>query len=82
MRVINQSRQYNLRPSEIINISDEYTSFCFDEACLYIIQMIEETDNDGKYINKAKWSEDAVTSKVTTNNNSSLIDAIGGLSKI
>jgi len=32
------------RPSEILEIYDPYTAFCFDEACAYIIQQI----NDGK----------------------------------
>ena len=30
------------RPSEIMGISDEYTAFCFDEACAFIIQQIKD----------------------------------------
>lgn len=29
-------------PSEIARIADEYEAFCFDEACLYIIEQIED----------------------------------------
>lgn len=33
------------RPSEIMDIDDPYTAFCFDEACSYIIQRINEGDD-------------------------------------
>lgn len=36
------------RPSELINIPDSYTAFCFDEACAYIMAQI----NDEKEIRK------------------------------
>lgn len=42
--LIQMSKTYNSRPSELIGIEDEYTSYCFDEACCYIVNMI----NDGK----------------------------------
>lgn len=37
-------------------MEDEYTSFCFDEACMYISRKLE----DGK---KATWIEDKIDSK-------------------
>lgn len=77
MRIINQSRTYKLRPSEVINIDDEYTAFCFDEACMFIVQMLEETDKNGKYVNEAKWHVEK--EEETDSNNSDLIDAIRGL---
>lgn len=27
---------YKCKPSEIIHLEDEYTAFCFDEACMFI----------------------------------------------
>lgn len=30
------AQMYNVRPSTLLFISDEYTAFCFDEACGYI----------------------------------------------
>lgn len=33
------------RPSEIMDIKDPYTAFCFDEACSYITQRINEGDD-------------------------------------
>lgn len=76
MRVINQSQRYKLRPSEILNIDDDYTAFCLDEACMFIISMLEETDKDDKQVNRPKWAEEE-TEEVT--NNDSLIEALKGL---
>lgn len=33
-------------------------AFCFDEACLYIQDMLEETDKDGKSVNIPKWIDE------------------------
>lgn len=33
---------YRVRPSEIVGITDLYTSFCFDEACAYIISKMKD----------------------------------------
>lgn len=35
------SKQYRTRPSELLGISDSYTAFCFDEACMFILSRIE-----------------------------------------
>ena len=39
------ARMYQERPSNIIGIDDEYTSFCFDEACAYIMSKIDNGEN-------------------------------------
>lgn len=36
---------YQERPSNILGIDDEYTSFCFDEACAYIMSKIDNGEN-------------------------------------
>lgn len=54
MRVINQSIKYNKLPSEILRIDDEYVSFCFDEACMYIQNEIEQG-------NKLKWEDEKLS---------------------
>lgn len=36
------SKIYHCRPSEILKIDDEYTAFCFDEACAVISVRIQE----------------------------------------
>lgn len=56
IRVINQSIKYNKLPSEILRIDDEYTSFCFDEACMYISNEIEAG-------NEAKWKDEELTTE-------------------
>ena len=33
---------YVCRPSELMSIKDEYTAFCFDEACAFIIRQIKD----------------------------------------
>ena len=39
---MNQSRRFKKLPSEILRIQDEYTSYCFDEACEYILSQLDE----------------------------------------
>ena len=36
------SKVYSERPSRLLAIEDEYTSFCLDEACAYIYAEIEQ----------------------------------------
>ncbi|TQO55817.1 hypothetical protein D5S05_16815 [Paraclostridium bifermentans] len=43
-------------PSEILRIDDEYTSFCFDEACMYISNSLENG-------NKARWKDEELTTE-------------------
>ena len=31
------ARTYKIRPSQILNIKNDYDAFCFDEACDYIL---------------------------------------------
>ena len=33
---------YPCRPSQLMGIKDEYTAFCFDEACAFIIRQIKD----------------------------------------
>lgn len=51
------AKRFNQLPSKILNIEDEYTAYCFDEVCVYILTKIEngqlphfvedETENKG-----------------------------------
>ena len=50
---------YPCRPSELMGIKDEYTAFCFDEACAFIIAQIKDgkepivrVENDKMVYNK------------------------------
>ena len=37
------SKTYQVRPSEIIGMKDdEYTAYCFDEACAYFLSELSE----------------------------------------
>lgn len=35
------SRLYKVRPSSLLGIKEDYDAYCFDEACSYIINQIE-----------------------------------------
>ena len=49
--VLAMSKMYHVRPSQILNLEDEYTAFCFDEACANIIAHLQDGD-------KPIWIED------------------------
>ena len=38
------SKMYGCLPSEIIGIEDGYTSFCFNEACCYIMTKLQNEE--------------------------------------
>lgn len=40
--IIAMSEIYKCRPSDIMKIGDEYTAFCFDEACAFIKMMLQD----------------------------------------
>ena len=42
LNVIALSKEYKCRPSELMDITDAYTAYCFDEACTYIKAMIDK----------------------------------------
>lgn len=33
---------YKVRPSTLLDITDSYTAYCFDEACAYITGQLEK----------------------------------------
>lgn len=50
MSVLAMSKRFNQRPSSIIEVEDDYTAFCFDEACTFIMTQLE----NGKEIVREK----------------------------
>jgi len=44
LRIIMLAKSYNKLPSEIMNIDDEYTAYCFDEACDEIVHHINNKE--------------------------------------
>lgn len=55
--ILNQAQRFQILPSKILNITDEYIAFCFNEACEFIISMIEQTDDNGKPKYSPLWNE-------------------------
>ncbi len=55
-QVIIMSKRYKKRPSEILNIDNDYLAYIFDEVALYLES--EATDDKGKINwNKIKWKD-------------------------
>ena len=44
LRIIAQAKNYNKLPSEILGITNTYTAFCFNEACLHIQLALEDKE--------------------------------------
>ena len=69
IRVLNQSIRFKKLPSEIARIQDEYTAFCFDEACDYIISQLEQEK-------KPRWREEQITKQEKRNSNLQLAEKL------
>ena len=41
LRILGIAQRYKIRPSELMGDLDEYTAYCFDEACAYIMNRID-----------------------------------------
>lgn len=49
------SMMYHCKPSDVMNITDEYTAFCLDEACCLIAMNIQSKEKPHyKTFDKAK----------------------------
>lgn len=44
MSILAMAKQFKTRPSQIINLYNDYEAFCFDEACTYIIREMSKED--------------------------------------
>lgn len=48
-------KQYKIRPSKVIGLTNDYEAFCFDEACTYILsEMSKEDGREPKFDDKNK----------------------------
>ena len=55
--MIIMAKRYQKRPSEIMNIDNDYLAYCFDEVALYL--EVEATDDKGHINwNKIRWKDD------------------------
>lgn len=44
LRILGIAQRYKVRPSELMGTLDEYTAYCFDEACAYIMLMMDSKE--------------------------------------
>lgn len=51
------SKIYNRLPSEIIKIKDEYTAYCFDEACCYIRNKLDNGEQPSFRVKYKSFSD-------------------------
>ena len=55
-QVIIMAKHYRKRPTEILNIDNDYLAYCFDEVALYLES--EATDDKGNVNwNMIKWKD-------------------------
>lgn len=40
--LISTANTFGCRPSELMNVEDQYTAYCLDSTCAYIINKIEQ----------------------------------------
>lgn len=52
------SQTYKIRPSNVLDIQDNYLAFCFDEACGYIVNQIKE-DKTPRFLDEEKPSNNS-----------------------
>jgi hypothetical protein len=43
--VIAIAKQFNQRPSQVVGLNNDYEAFCFDEACLVILEELNKKDS-------------------------------------
>lgn len=58
------SNRMKERPSKIISINNDYEAFCFDEACIYILNKLQEEGTPSP-----KFNEDLEAKRNKKNNN-------------
>lgn len=55
-QVIIMAKRYKKRPSEILNIDNDYLAYCFDEIALFL--EAEATNKEGEINwNKIRWKD-------------------------
>lgn len=58
-QIIMMAKRYQKRPSEILNIDNDYLAYCFDEVALYL--ELKALDDKGNYNwNKFRWKDKKV----------------------
>lgn len=65
------SRMYKRRPSQILNIKNDYDAFCFDEACDYILYELSKEKPE-----TPKWEDERqdIREKKSMEDNKSTIE--------
>ncbi len=68
-QVIILAKEYKVRPSEMVGISDDYLAYCFDEVAFYLTAEAMGKDGHPNW-NKLRWQGEK------QNNNAKLVEFI------
>ncbi|NFR85399.1 hypothetical protein FDE85_01080 [Clostridium botulinum] len=61
MTILAMAKQFNQKPSQIINLTNDYEAFCFDEACVYIMsEMNKEDAQEPRFENVNRNNDDLI----------------------
>jgi hypothetical protein len=66
------SKRYHQRPSQLLNLTNDYEAFCFDEACAYIMGKLEEKEQPKfkiDYSSSNSYNNDDIINFFNENNN-------------
>lgn len=53
MQLLGVAQRYKVRPSQLLGDLDEYTSYCFDEACVLIMSHLDNRE-EPKFVTHVK----------------------------
>lgn len=42
LNILIMAKRYRQRPSDILGVTDDYAAYCFDEACIFLYNALEE----------------------------------------
>lgn len=42
LNILAMAKRYRQRPSNIVGVDDEYAAYCFDEACIFLYNALED----------------------------------------
>ncbi|HBZ6635219.1 hypothetical protein FDB55_13200 [Clostridium botulinum] len=69
MTILAMAKQFNQRPSQVINLTNDYEAFCFDEACVYIMsEMNKEDAQEPRFENDTPRNNDDLIEYFKSNN--------------
>ena len=54
------SKRFKIRPSQVLNLTNDYEAFCFDEACSFIMDQLEEKKEPNFFDSETKNNDNII----------------------